>query len=172
MKKFSIVLVALVAILVLPGAAKADSFSYSGASGNANIFGGSGTFSTSSLGGSQSFSFTDFLFVNTIKIGSGASAFNGQFTSGFTKTGTGFNFGNCFFGCSIYTASVTGTGASAGESGTITFELDAFGNIVGGSSTLSTSNVPEPGTLGMFAIGLAGLGLMLGRKIKVAQVSA
>jgi hypothetical protein len=80
MKKFGIVLIALAAVLVLPGSAKADSFSYTGGTGS--LFGlgapwiGSGTFSGSSLGpGSQSFSFETFFNLgggfSSITIGSG-----------------------------------------------------------------------------------------------------
>jgi hypothetical protein len=173
MKKIGIVLIALVAILVLPGAAKADSFT--GASGSTtDLFGavlsGSGSFSSSSLGsGSQSFSFSDSFFNNSITIGSGASAFHGDFTSGFTSTGVG-----CGFACVQYTASFAGTGASAGETGTITLDVNPFtGQIVGGSADPnSVTGVPEPGTLGMFAAGLLGVGLMLSRRSKAAQVSA
>jgi hypothetical protein len=175
MKKIGIVLMALVAILVLPGAAKADSFT--GASGStSNFFGlglnGVGSFSTSSLGGSQNFSFSDSFFNNSITIGSGASAFHGVFTSGFTATTI-----SCGFFCSEtqYTASFVGTGADAGQTGSITLDVNPFtGQIVGGSADPQSqvAGVPEPGTLGMFAAGLLGVGLMLSRRSKAAQTTA
>jgi hypothetical protein len=171
MKKIGIVLVALAAILVLPGAAKADSFT--GASGSTSqILGlsGDGSFSASSLGpGSQSFSFSDTFFNNFITIGS----FHGTFTGGFTSSSTTIS---CGFFCvdTQYTASFVGTGANAGETGTITFDVNPFtGQIVAGSADPnSVGNVPEPGTLGMFAAGLLGVGLMLSRRSKAAQVTA
>src|ERR1700678_117100 len=172
MKKIGIVLVALLAILVLPGAAKADSFT--GASGSTTNFlglAGNGSFSASSLGGSQSFSFSDSIFGNSITIGSGASAFHGVFTGGFTASTI-----SCGFFCSEtqYTASFVGTGADAGQTGSITLDVHAFGQVVGGSAApnAAVTGVPEPGTLGMFAAGLLGVGLMLSRRSKAAQVTA
>jgi PEP-CTERM motif len=172
MKKVGIVLVALIAILVLPGAAKADSFT--GASGSTTNFlglSGSGSFSASSLGGSQSFSFADSLFSNSITIGSGASAFHGVFTGSFTSTSI-----SCGFLCfeTQYTASFIGTGANAGETGSITLDVNPFtGQIVGGSADPNPgTGVPEPGTLGMFAAGLLGVGFMISRRSKTAQVTA
>jgi hypothetical protein len=178
MKKISIVLIALAAILVLPGAAKADSFT--GASGSTSQFlglSGSGSFSASSIGpGSQGFSFSDSLFGgNFITLGSGASAFHGVFTAaGFTSSSTNIS---CGFFCfdTQYTASFVGTGANAGETGSITIDVNPFtGQIVGGSADPNTvgGSVPEPGTLGMFAAGLLGVGLMLSRRSKAVQVSA
>jgi hypothetical protein len=175
MKKIGIILVALVAILVLPGAAKADSFT--GASGSTSEFfgallGGNGNFSASSVGpGSQSFTFSDTFFDNFITIGS----FHGTFTGGFTSSSTNIS---CGFFCfdTQYTASFVGTGANAGETGTITFDVNPYtGQIVGGSADPMPNSVaamPEPGTLGMFAAGLLGVGLMLSRRSKASQVSA
>jgi hypothetical protein len=177
MKKIGIIFGALVAILLLPGAAKADSFT--GASGSTtDVWGlrGSGSFSSSSLGpGGQSFSFSDSLFGgNSITIGSGASAFHGVFTgAGFTASSTGINCG--FFCYDIqYTAAFVGTGVNAGETGTITLDVDPYtGRIVAGSADPDQgTGVPEPGTLGMFAIGLVGVGVMISRRSKAAQVSA
>lgn len=177
MKKLGIVLVALAAILVLPGAAKADSFS--GADGSA--FGLSGPWSGSgSFSGGASFSFNSFLNVggafSSITIGSGATEFEGIFTSSFSAGGS------CGSNCTKWTASVASVAGSGYVGvGTITLNLtaDGFGSfdITGGTASVGTSvgagtSVPEPGTLGMFAIGLAGLGLILGRKIKAVQVSA
>jgi PEP-CTERM motif len=170
MKKIGILLVALVAILVLPGAAKADSFT--GASGSTSeifgsLLGGNGSFSASSLGpGSQNFTFSDTFFSNFITIGS----FQGTFTGGFTSARTDISCG--FFCTDIqYTASFVGTGANAGETGTITLDVNPFtGQIVGGSA--DPVGAPEPGTLGMFAAGLVGVGLMLRRRSKAVQVSA
>jgi PEP-CTERM motif len=163
MKKIGVVLIALVAVLVLPGAAKADSFT--GASGNTtdffgNILNGGGSFT-----GGQSFSFSDTFLNNSITIGS----FHGDFTDRFTATGV-----SCGFLCTQYTASFVGTGASAGETGSITLDVNAFGQIVGGSADPNAvgNNVPEPGTLGMFAAGLLGVGLMLSRRSKAAQTTA
>ncbi len=163
MKKIGIVLVALVAILVLPGAAKADSIT--GGSVNAGILGIGGN---GNISGGGSFSFDDSIFGNTITVGS----FNGDFTNaGFTSSNV-----NCGVRCSEtqYTANFVGTGTSAGETGTITFTVNnADGDIVSGSESIVGSNaVPEPGTLGMFAAGLLGVGLMLSRRSKAAQVSA
>jgi PEP-CTERM motif len=175
MKKIGIVLVALIAILVLPGAAKADSFT--GASGSTSelfgsLLGANGSFSASSLGpGSQSFTFSDTFFNNFITIGS----FQGTFTSGFTSASTKIS---CGFFCfdTQYTASFVGTGANAGQTGTITLDVNPFtGQIVGGSAdptANAVTGVPEPGTLGMFAVGLLGVGLMLSRRSKAGQVTA
>lgn len=177
MKKIGIIFAALVAILILPGAAKADSFT--GASGStSDVWGlrGSGSFSSSSLGpGSQSFTFSDSLFGgNSITIGSGASAFHGVFTgAGFTASGTGMSCG--FFCYDIqYTANFVGTGVNAGETGTITLDVNPYtGQIVGGSADPDQSTgVPEPGTLGMFAAGLLGVGFMISRRSKAAQATA
>jgi PEP-CTERM motif len=176
MKKLGIVLVALAAILVLPGVAKADSFT--GADGSAfglsGPWSGSGTFS-----GGTSFSFNSFLNVggafSSITIGSGSEQFVGIFTSSFSTSGS------CGSGCTKWTASLASVAGSGYVGvGTITLNLtsDGFGSfdITGGTASVGTSvvtsNAPEPGTLGMFAIGLAGLSLILGRKIKAAQVSA
>jgi PEP-CTERM motif len=162
MKKIGIVLVALVAILVLPGAAKADSITGGSVDAGFLGIGGNGTIS-----GGGTFSFDDSIFGNSIKIGS----FNGDFTSaGFTSSPISCG-PRCFE--TQYTASFVGTGASAGETGTITIDVDGFGNVVGGSESINGSNgVPEPGTLGMFAAGLLGVGLMLSRRSKAAQVAA
>ena len=177
MKKLGIIFVAFAAILVLPGSAKADSFT--GASGSTSqVWGlrGSGSFSSSSLGpGSQGFSFSDSLFGgNSITIGSGASAFHGIFTAaGFTSSTTGISCG--FFCFDIkYTATFVGTGVNAGETGTITLDVNPYtGQIVAGSvDPEASTGVPEPGTLGMFAAGLLGVGLMISRRTKAAQVSA
>jgi hypothetical protein len=173
MKKLSIVLIALVAILVLPGAAKADSFS--GADGSAFGFtgpwSGNGTFS-----GGTSFSFNSFFNnggeFSSITIGSGPSQFYGDFTSSFSLTGT------CGRNCTAWTASVASLAGSGYVGvGTITLDLtnDGFGHfdITGGTANVGTSNnVPEPGTLGTLAIGLAGLGLLLVRKAKAVQTIA
>jgi hypothetical protein len=163
MKKIGIVLIALVAILVLPGAAKADSFT--GASGSINNFGplfgldGSGTFT----GPNNDFIFSDSLiFGNYITIGT----FTGNFTN------AGFSSSSCGRGCTQYVANFVGNGSSAGETGTITLDVDVFGNIISGTTSFGGSNVPEPGTLGMFAAGLLGVGLMLSRRSKAAQVAA
>jgi hypothetical protein len=164
MKKIGIVLIALAAILVLPGAAKADSFT--GASGNTTDFFGTILNGGGSFSGGQSFSFSDTFRSNFITIG----AFHGDFTGGFTATGVG-----CGFFCEQYTASFVGTGASAGETGTITLDVNPFtGQILGGSADPvgQVAGVPEPGTLGMFAAGLLGVGLMLGRRSKAVQVTA
>jgi PEP-CTERM motif len=172
MKKIGIVLIALVAILALPGAAKADS--YTGADGSAFGIGspwsGSGNFT-----GGTSFAFSSFFNIggvlSSITIGSGASEFIGDFTSSFSQTGT------CGRNCTVWTATVASiTGSGYVGTGTVTLDLtsDNFGNfdITGGTANVGTSNVPEPGTLGMFAAGLLGLGLMLSRRSKAAQVAA
>lgn len=173
MKKIGIVLVALAAILVLPGAAKADSFS--GADGSA--FGLSGPWSGSgSFSGGTGFSFNSFFNVgggfSSITIGSGASEFEGIFTSSFSASGS------CGSNCTQWTASVASVAGSGYVGvGTITLNLtsDGFGSfdITGGTASVGTdSRVTEPGTLGMFGIGLAGLALILGRKMKALQATA
>jgi hypothetical protein len=177
MKRFGIVLVALAAILILPGYAKADTITYTGASGSALSVGdpwiGSGYFSGSSLGsGTTSFSFLNLGgILNTITIGSGASGFTGYFTTAFTQT-----TGTCGSACTVWVANMASIAGSGYQgTGTITLDLTlTFGQwvISGGSATLGSSSVPEPGTLGMFAVGLAGLGLMLGRKSRALQLSA
>lgn len=164
MKKIGIVLVALAAILVLPGAAKADSIT-GGSITSFGIFGLDGN----AIVGGQTFSFDDSILGNTIKFGS----FTGDFTNaGFTSTPVNCNkFG---FNCNTqYSASFLGTKGSSGETGTITFVVDSYGNIISGSESVTgAAGVPEPGTVGMFAAGLLGVGLMLSRRSKAAQVSA
>jgi hypothetical protein len=166
MKKIGIAFIALVAILVLPGAAKADSFT--GASGGTTDFFGTILNGAGSFAGGESFSFSDSLFGggNFIKIGSFTGAFTG---GGFAATGVG-----CGFFCVQYAASFVGTGASAGETGTITLDVNPFtGQIENGSADPNAvAGVPEPGTLGMFAAGLLGVGLMLSRRSKSVQVTA
>jgi PEP-CTERM motif len=180
MKKFGIIVVALAALLVLPASAKADTITYADASGFATGIGapwsGTGSFSGSSLGpGSQSFSFSTFFNLggafSAITIGSGASAFNGIFTTGFS------DIGSCGASCTVWTANLSGIGASAGEVGFITLDLtyDFFTGqwrITGGTADPVSSDVPEPGTVGMLAAGLAGLGLMLNRKAKAFRLAA
>jgi hypothetical protein len=170
MKKIGIVLIALIAILILPGAAKADSFT--GASGSVNNggffgIGGNGTFT----GPNNDFNFSDSLFFgNYITIGSFSGDFtNAGFSSSLVIVGCGR--GICFD--TQYVANFVGTGSSAGETGTLTLLVDGSGNIVSGTASINGgSAVPEPGTLGMFAAGLLGVGFMLSRRLKAVQVSA
>jgi hypothetical protein len=164
MKKIGIVLVAFVAMLVLPGAAKADSIT----GGSVTSLGAFGLFGSANVGGQQ-FNFDDSFFGNSIGFGS----FAGTFTSaGFSATNVDCNR----FGCDTqYTASFIGSAgtSSAGETGTITFVVDGNGNIISGSESITGgAGVPEPGTLGMFAAGLLGVGLMISRRSKAAQVTA
>ena len=174
MKKLGIVVLALAAILILPGAAKADSFT--GADGSASGFGspwsGSGSFT-----GGTNFSFNSFFnaggIFSSVTIGTGASQFVGVFTSSFSATGS------CGKNCTTWTASVASVyGSGYVGVGTITLNLtsDGIGNfdITGGTANVGTSstNVPEPGTLGTLAIGLAGIGLLVGRKVKALQATA
>jgi PEP-CTERM motif len=179
MKKFAILVVALAALLVLPSSAKADSITYTGASGSVSGLGapwsGSGSFAANSLGtGIQSFSFSTFFnlggALSSITIGSGVSSFTGIFDGGFSSGGS------CGVLCTVWTADLIGVGGSAGELGSITLDLtfNGFGQwvITGGTADPGVSNTPEPGTLGMFAVGLIGLGLMFGRKLKTAQLPA
>ncbi len=172
MKKFAIVVVALAAMLILPGAAKADSFS--GADGSA--FGFTGPWSGSgNFAGGTTFSFNTFFNTggsfSSITIGSGASQFVGIFTSSFSLTGS------CGSNCTTWTASVASVyGSGYVGVGTITLNLKADGigsfDITGGTASVGTSNVSEPGTLGTLAIGLAGIGLLVGRKVKALQAMA
>jgi hypothetical protein len=181
MKKIGILIVALAAFLVLPSSAKADSITYTGASGSVSGLGspwnGSGTFSANSLGtGIQAFSFNTFFNVggalSSITIGSGISAFTGIFNGGFSNTGS------CGILCNVWTADLVGVGGSAGETGSITLDLtlNGFGQwvITGGTADPDpgVANTPEPGTLAMFAMGLLGAALMVGRKLKTAQLQA
>jgi hypothetical protein len=174
MKKIGIVIIALAAILILPGAAKADSFT--GADGSASGFGspwsGSGNFT-----GGTTFSFNSFFNIggafSSVTIGSGASEFVGIFTSSFSMSGS------CGRNCTTWTANVASVyGSGYVGVGTITLNLtsDGFGSfdITGGTANVGTSsrNVPEPGTLGSLAIGLAGIGLLVGRKAKALQATA
>jgi PEP-CTERM motif-containing protein len=163
MKKVSIVLVALAAMLILPGAAKADSIT----GGSINSFGIFGLDGSANIG-SQTFFFDDSFLGNGISFGS----FSGDFTNaGFTTSPV-----SCGSRCSEtqYSANFFGTGSSAGETGTITFIVDNnTGNIISGTESVTGgNNVPEPGTLGMFAAGLLGVGLMVSRRTKAAQVAA
>lgn len=178
MKKITIVLVALAALLILPGTAKADSFS--GADGSAFGFtgpwSGSGTFS-----GGTSFSFDSFFNIggglSSITIGSGASQFYGDFTSSFLIDGS------CGRNCTAWTASVASLAGSGYIGvGTVTLDLTSAGfgvfDITGGTANVgtgtagTTSNVPEPGSLATLAIGLTGLALIVGRKLKTLQPTA
>ena len=174
MKKIGIVLVALIAILVLPGAAKADSFNVTGGSGSIDT-GFLGITGGGSLSGVGGFSFGDESFFGiTIENAISFGSFTGAFTNaGFTSVPelVACGRGLCFE--TEYVANFVGTGSSAGETGTLTLFVDSSGNIVSGSVSVNgNTGVPEPGTLGMFAAGLLGVGLMLSRRSKAAQVSA
>jgi PEP-CTERM motif len=195
MKITRVVFIALAALLIIPGVAMADTFTYAGSNGTVSglipytvipPLAGSGSFSTTAFNGGLPVGQTSFFsFLSpflggtggTFDIGltSGASdLFFGSFTSGFS------GLLNCIVGSCAITADVAGVSADhGGESldGTVTLDLrlEANGNwqVTGSDVNLYGANaVPEPGTLAMFAIGLMGIGLMISRKAKTLSLSA